>query len=91
MPLWLVAISYSWGTGEGELEGTGEEVTCIDVESEITHKYSYLGVVHNCQYLNECTKHTFSDPPPLQKVYISTFFKWIICHENDKKKNGLKC
>ncbi len=44
-----------------------------------------LGAVHNCQHLNECTKHTFSDPPPPQKVYPSTFFKWIICHENDKK------
>ncbi len=27
--------------------------------------------------------YTFSDTlPPHQKVYTSTFFKWIICHEN---------
>ncbi len=31
--------------------------------------------------------YTFSDPSPPQKVYTSTFFKWIVCHENDK--NGL--
>ncbi len=49
------------------------------------------GAVYNCQHLNECTKHTLSQipPPPPQKVYTSTFFKWIICHENDE--NWLKC
>ncbi len=27
----------------------------------------------------------FRKPTPSQKVYIPTFFKWIICHESDKK------
>ncbi len=45
-----------------------------------------LGAIHNCQHLNECTKHTLSQIPlPPQKGYTLTFFKWIICHENDKK------
>ncbi len=43
-----------------------------------------LRAIHNCQHLIECTKDTFTDPAP-PKVYTSTFFKWIICHENDKK------
>ncbi len=32
--------------------------------------------------------YTFSGPPPPQKVYTSTFFKWIIFHENDKKNRA---
>ncbi len=43
-----------------------------------------LGAVHDCQHLNEYTKHTLSQSTYPQKVYTSTFFKWIICHENDK-------
>ncbi len=50
-----------------------------------------VGAIHNCQHLNECTKHTLSQIPfPPQKVYALTFFKWIICHENDNK-NGINC
>ncbi len=46
-----------------------------------------MGAVHICQHLNEYTqKYTFSDS--LQKVYISTFFKWTICNENDQNKMG---
>ncbi len=44
-----------------------------------------LGTIHNCQRLNVYKTYTLADPPPPQKVYISTFFKWIICHENYKK------
>ncbi len=55
-----------------------------------TNNYN-LGAIHNCQHLKECTKHTFSYPLLPQKLSRSTFFKWIICQENDKKKNGLKC
>ncbi len=47
-----------------------------------------LRAIHNCQHLNECTKYTLSHTTPPQKVYTSTFFKWIICHENDLKKIG---
>ncbi len=33
-----------------------------------------IGTVHNCQHLNECTKLTFSDPPPIAKsVHINIF------------------
>ncbi len=35
------------------------------------------------QHLYEFTKHTFSDPSTSKSVHI--------CHENDKKKNVLKC
>ncbi len=45
--------------------------------------------VQNIHFLRpKCT------PLPPQRVYTSTFFKWIICHENDKKKEkkkGLQC
>ncbi len=53
-----------------------------------------LGAIHNCQHLNESTKHILSQtpppPPPPQKVYTSTFFKWIIYHENYCKKKRAK-
>ena len=32
----LVATSYNCATGEGHVEGTGDDVTCIDVESATT-------------------------------------------------------
>ncbi len=49
-----------------------------------------LGAVYNYQQFTEWTKHALSQTPspstlPPQNVYTSTFFKWIICHENDKK------
>ncbi len=30
--------------------------------------------------------YSFSEPLLTQKVYTSTFFKLIVCRENDKKK-----
>ncbi len=54
---------------------------CLHMETE-----NGLGVVHNCQCLNKCTKYTLSQTPFPSKMYTSTFFKWKICHENKEKK-----
>ncbi len=37
----------------------------------ISHKSNFiLGAIHNCQLVNECTKHTFSDSlPPSKSVH----------------------
>ncbi len=32
-----------------------------------TNQQNIIGSAHNCQYLNECTKHIFSDIPPPSK------------------------
>ncbi len=68
-----------------ELLSEGNEFRMLEPH---THTHTIpLGAIHNCQHLIECAKHTLSQNPfPPQKVYISTFFKWKICHEIDKTK-----
>ncbi len=51
-------------------------------QENIVHIF-HLGAIHNCQHLNECTKHTLSQTPLPSKNVHSTFFKWIIFYEND--------
>ncbi len=59
------------------------------MHNDLTEICKWQHLVHNCQHLNKCIKHTLSHSPH-QKVYTSTFVIWIIGHEN-AKKNGLKC
>ncbi len=66
-----------------------QSVKLESMEFDILIKYDiilHLGVVHNCQHLKECPKHTFPQTPPPpsvphQKLHTSTFFKWKYCHD----------
>ncbi len=68
----------------GNLDDTGLYRNCwiVQLPNMLTDQLEYseistlsaLGDIHNCQHLNECTKHTFSDsPPPSESVHINIF------------------
>ncbi len=83
---WQTSSSYWEWTPGGSTSPQGTTILLVGIGCSALVAWldrRGLGAVHNCQYLNECTKHSLSQtPPPLpQKMYTSTFFKWIICHE----------
>ncbi len=41
--------------------------------TSITASMNTKGAIHNCQHLNECTKHTFLDPSLSKSIHINIF------------------